>query len=66
MLANGERLLPEKLLRAVGYQIIDDRRVGQRTGIAHFAHLGGMLFGFLLIFYWRGKLPLKPKHRMFW
>ena len=22
-------------------------------GIAHFAHLGGMLFGFLLILYWR-------------
>jgi len=39
---------------------------GLRTGIAHFAHLGGMLFGFLLILYWRGKLPLKPKHRMYW
>jgi len=39
---------------------------GLRTGIAHFAHLGGMLFGFLLILYWRGKLPLKPKERMFW
>jgi rhomboid-like protein len=27
-------------------------------GIAHFAHLGGALFGFLLILYWRksGKL----------
>lgn len=24
-------------------------------GIAHFAHLGGMLFGFLLIMYWRKK-----------
>ena len=26
--------------------------------VAHFAHLGGMLFGFLLIWYWRkrGKL----------
>jgi membrane associated rhomboid family serine protease len=39
---------------------------GTRTGFAHFAHLGGMLFGLLLILYWRGKLPLKPKHRMFW
>lgn len=39
---------------------------GLRTGIAHFAHLGGMLFGGLLILYWRGKLPLKPKHRMYW
>lgn len=27
--------------------------VGTRVGIAHFAHLGGMLFGFLLILYWR-------------
>ncbi len=39
---------------------------GLNTGIAHFAHLGGMLFGFLLILYWRGKLPFKPKHRMYW
>ena len=28
---------------------------GTADGIAHFAHLGGMLFGFLLIVYWRGK-----------
>jgi membrane associated rhomboid family serine protease len=28
---------------------------GQKTGIAHFAHLGGALFGFLLILYWRSK-----------
>lgn len=39
---------------------------GLRTGIAHFAHLGGMLFGFLLILYWRGKLPIQPRHRMYW
>ena len=26
---------------------------GTRMGIAHFAHLGGALFGFLLILYWR-------------
>ena len=26
---------------------------GYSTGIAHFAHLGGALFGFLLILYWR-------------
>ena len=25
------------------------------SGVAHFAHLGGALFGFLLILYWRGK-----------
>jgi membrane associated rhomboid family serine protease len=28
---------------------------GTMDGIAHFAHLGGMLFGFLLILYWRSK-----------
>jgi membrane associated rhomboid family serine protease len=27
------------------------------SGIAHFAHLGGMLGGFLMIRYWRGQLP---------
>jgi membrane associated rhomboid family serine protease len=41
---------------------------GTNDGIAHFAHLGGMLFGFFLILYWhRGnrffnfKMPLKKK-----
>jgi membrane associated rhomboid family serine protease len=24
-------------------------------GVAHFAHLGGMIFGFLLIMYWRNQ-----------
>lgn len=28
---------------------------GQSTGIAHFAHLGGALFGFLLLLYWTRK-----------
>ena len=28
---------------------------GTPDGVAHFAHLGGMLFGFLLILYWRKK-----------
>ena len=27
------------------------------SGIAHFAHLGGMLGGFLMIRYWRGQAP---------
>ena len=26
---------------------------GSNTGVAHFAHLGGMAAGFLLIAYWR-------------
>ena len=30
---------------------------GWQPGVAHFAHLGGMLFGYLLIRYWRGNPP---------
>ena len=30
---------------------------GFLPGVAHFAHLGGMLFGWLLIRYWRGQPP---------
>lgn len=30
---------------------------GTLAGIAHFAHLGGMLFGFLMIQYWRRSFP---------
>ncbi|MFT3763107.1 MAG: rhomboid family intramembrane serine protease [Pseudoxanthomonas sp.] len=30
---------------------------GWQPGVAHFAHLGGMLFGWLLIRYWRGQAP---------
>ena len=30
---------------------------GSQAGVAHFAHLGGMLFGWLLIRYWRGQPP---------
>lgn len=30
---------------------------GRGGNIAHFAHLGGMLFGFLLIQHWRGRWP---------
>jgi membrane associated rhomboid family serine protease len=31
--------------------------LGGRGGIAHFAHLGGMVGGFLMIRYWRGQPP---------
>lgn len=34
---------------------------GTQAGVAHFAHLGGMAAGFLMIQYWRGKLPIKPR-----
>lgn len=30
---------------------------GTEAGVAHFAHLGGMLFGFLLIYYWKAHPP---------
>lgn len=39
---------------------------GTGGGIAHFAHLGGMLFGWLLIRYWRGQPPFKAKRRGPW
>ena len=34
------------------------------SGVAHFAHLGGMLGGWLMIRYWRGQPPF-PKRRRF-
>lgn len=34
---------------------------GTQAGVAHFAHLGGMLAGFVLIQYWRGRLPIRPR-----
>lgn len=37
---------------------------GTVAGIAHFAHLGGMVGGFVLLQYWRGRLPFKPARRL--
>ena len=37
--------------------------VSTGSGVAHFAHLGGMLFGFLLIQYWRGRPPFPRRRR---
>jgi membrane associated rhomboid family serine protease len=34
-----------------------------RSGIAHFAHLGGMLGGFLMIRFWRGQAPFAGRRR---
>ena len=31
------------------------------SGIAHLAHLGGMLFGWLMIRYWRGQPPFRKR-----
>jgi len=36
---------------------------GTQSGVAHFAHLGGMLFGWLMIRYWRGQPPFMGKRR---
>jgi len=30
---------------------------GTASGIAHFAHLGGLVGGWLTIRYWRGQIP---------
>jgi membrane associated rhomboid family serine protease len=32
-------------------------------GVAHFAHLGGMVGGFLMIRYWRGQPPFRKRRR---
>jgi Uncharacterized membrane protein (homolog of Drosophila rhomboid) len=39
---------------------------GTASGIAHFAHLGGMLFGWLLIRYWRGRPPFRKRGQGPW
>jgi membrane associated rhomboid family serine protease len=39
---------------------------GTMGGVAHFAHLGGMLFGWLLIRYWAGKPPFQKKRKGPW
>jgi len=36
---------------------------GTQSGVAHFAHLGGMLFGWLMIRYWRGQPPFTGRRR---
>jgi membrane associated rhomboid family serine protease len=34
---------------------------GTEAGVAHFAHLGGMAGAWLLIQYWRGRPPFRPR-----
>ncbi len=36
---------------------------GTASGVAHFAHLGGMLGGWLMIRYWRGQAPFSSRRR---
>lgn len=40
----------------IGYAVLElVLGISGGDGVAHFAHLGGMLFGFILIIYWRKK-----------
>ena len=40
----------------IGYAVLEMvLGITGSDGVAHFAHLGGMLFGFILIIYWRKK-----------
>ncbi len=39
---------------------------GSQQGVANFAHLGGMAFGVLMILYWRGRLPVRPKRTVYY
>ena len=54
-------------LFVTGYAVIELVMgvTGTQAGVAHFAHLGGMVGGYLLIQYWRGKFPIKPKRLLF-
>lgn len=51
----------------IGYGLIELWAGFSRSGsnVAHFAHLGGMVIGLLLILYWRGRLPIKPRSRIY-
>lgn len=53
-------------LFVTGYALVElvSGVTGWMPGVAHFAHLGGMLGGWVLIQYWRGRLPLKPRRRL--
>ena len=53
-------------LFVIGYALVELTLgvTGTQAGVAHFAHLGGMVGGYLLIQYWRGKFPIKPKRRL--
>ena len=51
------------VVRAVTHEDVDSQSLGGarihagKSGVAHFAHLGGMLVGFLMIQHWRGRWP---------
>ena len=41
-----------------GVELFNGVFFNRSSGVAHFAHLGGMLGAWLVIQYWRGRLPL--------
>lgn len=47
----------------IGYGILElfFATTDLQPGVANLAHLGGMAAGFLMIMYWRGRLPVKPR-----
>ena len=49
----------------IGYGVVELLLgvTGLASGVAHFAHLGGMLFGWLMIRYWRGQPPFRKPPR---
>ena len=49
----------------IGYGVVELLMgvTGLGGNIAHFAHLGGMLFGWLMIRYWRGQPPFRKPPR---
>ncbi|HET9835648.1 MAG TPA: rhomboid family intramembrane serine protease, partial [Rhodanobacteraceae bacterium] len=54
-------------LAVIGYMLLELFLgvTGTQAGVAHFAHLGGALGGFVLLQYWRGKFPVKPRRILF-
>jgi membrane associated rhomboid family serine protease len=53
-------------LFVIGYALVELVMgvTSTQAGVAHFAHLGGMVGGYVLIQYWRGRLPIKPRGRL--
>jgi len=54
-------------LFVTGYGLLElvSGTTGWMPGIAHFAHLGGMLGGFLMLRYWRGQPPFGRGRRRY-